>query len=322
MKSPNDQTARPSRRRNARDLIVFGAFVASVLALIVPLNMGGCGASDVGSTITSFVPGGGGIANVPSIPKSGGPVSVSDAVKGGVQGVQAVSIDDTREANLGRNVALQITTRYGVIHDKRIERYVTLVGLTVADASPRTDYPYCFAVLNTDKVNAFSGPCGFVMITRGALAQMRDESELAGVLGHEIGHINKQHGKAAASRAGVAGALGTAFKNTIGQFGKLSDVCTNAVLNGFSEPEENDADAEGVRYAAAAGYNPEGYLHFLQRMAAAQGGQAAPFASHPGLADRVTRVADQISREHLGGKGQTLHERFAANVRLNEPANP
>ncbi len=117
-------------------------------------------------------------------------------------------------------------------------------------------------------------------------------------------------------------ALNIGTKGYASQFGDLSDKSVTAILNvGFTEPQEMEADAEGVRYAAAAGYNPEGYLHFLQRMAAAQGRRATMFATHPGLADRAAKVASQIARENLGGKGQTNQERFAANVRLNEPAN-
>jgi predicted Zn-dependent protease len=146
---------------------------------------------------------------------------------------------------------------------------------------------------------------------------MQDESELAGALGHEIGHINRHHGLAAVQRAGLLGAALTASKNYVGQFNQISDAAGNAVLNvGFSQPEEYEADAEGVRYAAGAGYNPAGYLHFLQRMAAVQGGQTAPFSTHPGLGDRAARVADQITREHLGGKGRTNQARFLENVRL------
>ncbi len=88
------------------------------------------------------------------------------SLKGGQQLVETFTFDDQKEADLGRNVALQITTRYPVIDNQEVERYVTLVGLAVADASPRSDYPYCFAVLKNDEVNAYSGPCGFVMITR------------------------------------------------------------------------------------------------------------------------------------------------------------
>jgi len=287
--------------------------------MLVPLNIGGCGGSNV--DLSNLTNGLNGIHTGNSVVDT---IGVGNAASAGAQTVQTLTFDDQQEADLGRNVALQITTRYGVVDSNQIERYVTLVGLTVADASPRNDFPYCFAVLNSNKVNAYSGPDGFVMITRGALAQMRDESELAGVLGHEIGHINKHHGAQAVKGAQAKGVLSTLTKNVsyVNLFGSASDYAFDVIGNvGFTEPQELEADAEGVRYAAAAGYNPSGYLHFLQRMAAVQTGQGAPFSTHPGLADRATRVADQINREGLGGKGRTLQARFLENVRLSGSLN-
>lgn len=338
----NPDQASPRTTRAVTPLAVLSCLSGmALLALLVSLNMGGCGVSDVasgvGSGVSNMLGGnhsppsdtsggaGAGVTNTLNTVHTGTAVDqigVGNAFSAGKQAADAVFISDQQEANIGRNVALQVTGRFGVVNDPRLERYVTLVGLTVADASPRTDFPYCFAVLNSNQVNAYSGPDGPVMITRGALLLMQDESELAGALGHEIGHINKHHGLAAVRRAGLLGAVLTASKNYVGQFNQISDAAGNAVLNvGFNQQEEYDADAEGVRYAAAAGYNPEGYLHFLQRMAAVRGGQTAPFSTHPGLADRAARVAAQITREGLGGKGQTLQQRFDAHVLHPAAAN-
>ena len=176
-------------------------------------------------------------------------------------------------------------------------------------------------MLNTDEVNAFSGPGGFVMITPRRVARMRDESELAGVLGHEIGHVVRGHGMAAVRRAKLS-AIGNAAVRTqafYGQFGQASDAATDLVMNvGYSQAEESDADTDAVRYAAAAGYAADGFLHFLQRLQSdpAVSGGGKLFPTHPGVGDRVKHVSDEIARDGTAGKGQTNADRFAANVKL------
>jgi len=290
---------------NSRFHIPARAFAAtSVIAVVaviisVPFNMGGC---SVGG-------GGGGVRGL----------NITNIVEGGQQLGKGLTMSEKDEPALGQAVAVQATNRYPLYRDQALTRYVTLVGRTVGAASPQTT-GYCFGILDTDKVNAFSGPSGYVMITRGALMRMHDESELAAVLGHEIGHINKHHGLNAVKNANLTqGALKVAggVSKEVAQFGNASDVLSNVILNvGFSEPQEDEADAEGVKYAIAAGYNPDGYLHFLQRLAKEQGAGGKVFDTHPGLGDRAKRVAAQIAKANASGLGATLEERFKAYVVL------
>ena len=100
---------------------------------------------------------------------------------------------DAEEAQLGAEVSTRIRARYGVVQDQAVHRYVTLVGTALAQASSKPALAWQFIVLDTDAVNAFAAPGGFIHITKGALANLKNESELAGVLGHEIIHVTDKH---------------------------------------------------------------------------------------------------------------------------------
>src|SRR5256885_606615 len=110
---------------------------------------------------------------------------------------------------MGESVAMAVTTQYPIVKDEKLNQYVTLVGLTLAARSSRPDANWLFAVIDTDEVNAFSGPDGYILVTRGAIRQMQDESQLAGVLAHEMTHVLEKHGLKAVQQAGYADALGT-----------------------------------------------------------------------------------------------------------------
>jgi len=100
---------------------------------------------------------------------------------------------DAEEHELGGEISTKLRDKYGVVQDKAVHKYVTLVGSVLAQQSSRPNLQWTFIVLDTDGVNAFAAPGGFIHITRGALALIKNESELAGVLGHEIIHVTEKH---------------------------------------------------------------------------------------------------------------------------------
>jgi predicted Zn-dependent protease len=269
-------------------LFVAGSLAASLALLAtLPFNMGGCGV---------------------------GNIDITQVASGLNKGVKSAGMNEKNEPAIGQAVSLALTNTYGVTEDERLARYVVLVGQTVASRTPRADQPWVFGVLNTETVNAYSGPGGYVWITRGAIRQMQDESELAGVLGHEIGHVVKQHGLHAAQQAGFADAGLTAASGTQAGagFGNLSDKVVDIIVKeGFSQPQEFEADAESVKYTAAAGYDPDGLLHFLTRIRNQQkAGNPNLFSTHPGMDDRIKRISAQISAAGTGGHGAVLRDRF------------
>ena len=234
-------------------------------------------------------------------------------VGAGGKAIKASNIGPRQERAIGESVSLAATNQYGVTKNQQLATYVVLVGQTVASRTSRADQPWVFGVLDTDKVNAFSGPGGYVWITRGAIAQMQDESELAGVLAHEIGHVVKQHGLDMARSAGLKDAFNEGV-NSVGsaaKFSEATDKVSEGVLEtGFSQPQEFEADAAGVQYLIAAGYDPNGFLRFLQRISAQQKSGGNVFSTHPGMDDRIKKIANQISSSGAGGTGATLKDRF------------
>jgi predicted Zn-dependent protease len=172
--------------------------------------------------------------------------------------------------------------------------------------------------LNTDEVNAFSGPDGYVLITRGAIERMRDESELAGVLGHEISHVVNHDGLNAAKNQGMlkAGLSAAGTNQHFGQFEQLTNGAVDEIITkGYDRKQEDAADAGAVVLVSLAGYDPNGYLHFIQRLAALDKDRSLSIMrTHPGLGDRVNNISKKIAEIKAGG-GQTLAARFAANTK-------
>jgi beta-barrel assembly-enhancing protease len=271
----------------ARVFVAGSLAAAAAFLALVPFNMGGCGV---------------------------GNIDVMQMASGLNKGIKSQAMNEKNEPAIGQAVSLALTNTYGVTRNEQLAKYVVLVGQTVASRTPRADQPWVFGVLDTNEVNAFSGPGGYVWVTRGAIEQMQDESELAGVLGHEIGHVVKQHGLNAAKQAGLGDAALTAASGTQAgaNFGNLSDKIVDIIIKqGFSQPQEFEADAESVKYTAAAGYDPNGLLHFLTRIREKQkSGNPNFFSTHPGMDERIQRISSQISSAGTGGKGAIMKGRF------------
>src|SRR5688500_4024238 len=205
---------------------------ALLMLALVPLNMGGCAS------------GGGGLAGIGDA--VGGAVggTTGNLIKATGTGLEAATLNEAHEPALGQSVAVAVTSRHPPTSDLALNKYVGLVGLTVASVTAQPDANWVFGVLESDEVNAFSGPSGYVMITRGALRQMRDESELAGVLAHEIAHVVRKHGLTGVKNAGYQKALGqaaTADKDAA-QFSAFADGLTDIAFKGYSREDEADAD--------------------------------------------------------------------------------
>lgn len=272
--------------RKARLFVAGSITAATALLATVPFNMGGC---------------------------SAGNMDYGQVLKGVVAMGKSAALDQRQERAMGESVSLAVTNHYGVSTNERLERYVVLVGRTVAAKTPMKNYPWVFGVLDTDQVNAFSGPGGYVWVTRGAIEQMHDESELAGVLAHEVGHVNLHHGLDVVKKAGMLNGFLTAASanEKFAQFNQLSDTAADVVIKqGFSAPQEFEADAQSLKYVVAAGYDPNGFLNLLQRIRAKQKQGMSLFSTHPDMDDRIQRVRDAISAAGTGGRGATNRERF------------
>jgi predicted Zn-dependent protease len=222
---------------------------------------------------------------------------------------------DEEEQELGRNVSERVRAKFGVVQDKAVHRYVTLVGTLLTNASTRPKLPWTFIVLDTDAVNAFAAPGGYVHITKGALAMMSSEAELAGVLGHEIVHVTAKHTIAALKKA-AAGGLATSASGQNDRIAGLADTMTDVLLQGFGRGEELESDQIGIALANTVGYAPDGLGTFLTKLSDRNKGSAEKrglFASHPQMQERLDKLASQIKKEKLASAA-TLEARYAQHI--------
>jgi predicted Zn-dependent protease len=232
--------------------------------------------------------------------------------------VRDLQMTDAEEQALGALVSDRIRTRYGVVQDAGVHRYIALVGTALAQGSTRPALPWTFIVLDTDGVNAFAAPGGYVHITRGALALIKNEAELAGVLGHEIVHITEKHTIRAIqkSQAVQMGAAETLSGSSALMERAVGAVYDNIVERGFGRAEENESDEEGVALANKTGYAPNGLITFLTTLKDRNKESTEKrglFASHPEMQDRLDRIKRQIASKKLTATA-TLNARYAKNV--------
>ena len=230
------------------------------------------------------------------------------------------------EKELGREVAAKLIGYFGLIDDEALTRYVNMVGATVGAQSERQVVPYRFAILDSDSINAFATPGGFIFITRGALALCEDEAELAGVLAHEVGHVAGRHvlkifERDKAMRAGMdeAGSRMPGSKY-LQDFSKK--ILIKIIDQGLVPGDEYDADQRGVKYARAAGYPADGLARFLTKLdqATEQGTGSFWTRTHPPISDRNDRIGKIISKEQWEDADRPkLSERYTAETKKVRP---
>ncbi len=210
-------------------------------------------------------------------------------------------VSEDKELQIGRTVHRQIVNQFGYYHNTALQNYVNEVGQKLASVSRRPDIKYTFTVLDTEMENAFAVPGGYIYITRGLLALINSEAELAGVLGHEIGHIVNRDSAALMSRsmiaqlATLAGVAGAAASSS-GSGGDLA-IATNqlfsSIMLGFSREREYMADEQAVEYMFKAGYDPRQVTHFMRSLSRTSQGPAGIqqyLSTHPYIFDRIARV--------------------------------
>lgn len=236
-----------------------------------------------------------------------------------VQKFKDVEMTEAEEAQLGAQVSQKIRTRYGVVQNQAVHRYVALVGTALAQASSRPGLAWKFIVLDTDAVNAFAAPGGYVHITKGALANLKNESELAGVIGHEIIHVTEKHTIRAIQKGKLVqmGADETLAGNSA-LMNKLADKAYEIVEQGFGRGEELESDQKGIVIANTVGYAPTGMNGFLNMLmernkATAASSKNGLFASHPEAKERVEKMTKQIASAKLTSTA-TVESRYTSTI--------
>jgi beta-barrel assembly-enhancing protease len=221
------------------------------------------------------------------------------------------SVSQQQEVQIGAQTAQQVDAQLPMLRDNVIDGYVNSLGNSIASRTSRADLQWHFAVVNTDVINAFALPGGYVYVNRGVLSRASNESELAGVLGHEIEHVVRRHSVKQMEQAqganigvGLACALTRVCENQAAQ--AAIQVGGTAVFAKFSRADEVQADEGGFQNVIRAGINPRGMLTFFQKLLSEeQSGSSnvsAWFSDHPGTQDRIAdiqRMLDQTPASQL-----------------------
>jgi len=215
---------------------------------------------------------------------------------------QLVLVSEADEIALGVESDRSITANLGLYPDPALQDYVQQLGESLATRSERPQLDWTFRVVDDPVVNAFALPGGFIYITRGILAYMDSEAQLASVVGHEIGHVTARHGVSQMSKAQLAQlglGLGMAVSEKFGQFMGLATSGLELLFLKYSRDDERQADDLGLRYLYRAGYDPRpmaGMYTVLERISDAQGGSDIPtyLLTHPRPENRRERIEQEI----------------------------
>ncbi len=212
----------------------------------------------------------------------------------------AGGMDEKEEIAVGREVAGRTLGAAPLVPDPELQSYINRVGRWVASQTERPDLPWHFGVIDTPAINAFAAPGGYVLITRGLYEILDSEAQLAGVLGHEIGHIVRRHHITVMQKSATisAGAQLAQARDRSVLASNLIGTGAEVFARGLDKSAEFEADQIGIVLAARAGYNPYGLIEVLHKLAA-RGAEDASlallFKTHPHPNERLQQLGDTLA---------------------------
>jgi predicted Zn-dependent protease len=224
----------------------------------------------------------------------------------GLSQAEAITlISEKQEIQIGRDIAKQVEKQYGLVKDDALQARVQKIGLDMAKVCERPKLPYSFKVLDSKEVNAFCLPGGFTYIFKGLVDQMPSDEELAGVIGHELGHVAKRHSiKQMEKGLGltIASALFLGDKG-----GAMALVIKDMLMAGLSREDEREADHLGFVYISKAGYNPYSTLMSMKKLSEMdQPYDYGLFADHPESLQRVKAINSELTKNNIFPKVKEL----------------
>ena len=236
--------------------------------------------------------------------------------------------DDTEaEIVFGRVLAARILGKYSFYENDKLNEYVGKIGKGLAQFANRPEIEFRFAVIDTNIVNAFAAPGGYIFITKGALMKMEDEAELAAVLSHEIAHVSEKHivkelkikGTDTSSVSGFAQVLGGGSGAVKAVFSQMVDNAAEILFEkGLKKQDEFDADRVSIIMVASAGYDPSALKRYLKKVKGAEKETKELVGTHPSFDDRIKNVDSVLADNQLMNVKQALaKERFKENVKIN-----
>jgi beta-barrel assembly-enhancing protease len=237
--------------------------------------------------------------------KSGGGFDMNNVDLGNV--VKSVGnlreVKEPEEIQIGQGMTETLLGARPLYNDAELQHYVNEVGLWVAQQSDRPNLPWHFGVNDSDHINAFATPGGFIIITKGMMRQLRNEAELAGVLGHEVAHVNQKHHLKALRKSAFASLLGEGVAGASNSkqaelVKSLAGPTKELYARGLDKSDEFEADRMGVVFAARAGYDPYGLPAVLTTLASADPKDTfltLLYKTHPLPQARLDRLAPGLT---------------------------
>ena len=238
-----------------------------------------------------------------------------------------VMMSEPQEIALGRSSDAEVRKQYKVYANPALQSYVNRVGQKVAEHSHRPNIHYTFTVLDSPEINAFALPGGYVYITRGILAYLNSEAEMAAVLGHEVGHVTARHGvrqQSAAQATNLGLTIASIFVPELNtQLGHdLSNLMGGALLSGYGRDHELESDRLGAQYLARSDYDPQAMIRvvgvlknqelFDAEIAKQEGREPrryhGTFATHPDNDTRLQQVVGEASSLKVANPGENKSE--------------
>jgi hypothetical protein len=207
-------------------------------------------------------------------------------------------ISTKQEISMGEGIAKQIEERYKLVDDPVLQERINKIGMNIVGVCDRQGLPYSFKVLDVDEVNAMAAPGGFVYVYKGLIDLMPTDDELAGIIGHEVGHVVKRHSMGQLEKSlGMAVLMGA----TLGSKGfELQAVALNAISAGYSRSDEREADRLGYELSVKAGYNQYGMLMGLTKLYELNPSQKNDlFSDHPEAMERIKLAKKYLANNNI-----------------------
>jgi len=259
--------------------------------------------------------------------------NIADAISISAQaiGSAAEEITPEQEYYIGRAVGANILGTYRLWNgNPALTAYLNHICAAITINSPRPElfFGYRVAILDTEEVNAFATPGGHILVTRGLIGAAKTEDALAGVIAHEVAHIQLQHGIKAIKNNRITQAIMVTGTASVGaatgmDVNQLTDVFTESigeivltlVTNGFSREQEFEADNNAITLMAAAGYRPQGLIDMLRELRTVQRAGMGFGKTHPTPADRITNAEKTVGNHRVTDNSSHRQARFAAATR-------
>ncbi|MGE0445138.1 MAG: M48 family metallopeptidase [Vicinamibacterales bacterium] len=245
----------------------------------------------------------------------------------GLAAITLVSVDE--EIAIGRESQQQVRQQMTVLNDAQVTAYVRGLGQRLVRGAPGPKYPYSFTVANYREINAFALPGGPIWINRGVLHAAGNESQVAGVMAHEIAHIAQRHAASQLTNAMLAnwglGLLGAVLGNSggAGAAQVAAGLLTNGVFLKFSRDDEREADRVGLQILTKAGWDARGMTELFETLRREASRDPAAietfFSTHPAPADRISRLQADVARNRGGTRDSRQFQAIKARA-LKLPA--